>query len=336
MQTIDAEDDAPRPCILIVDDLPGNLGGLLDFLHDAGYEVRVAASGEIALERLERTRPDIILLDVNMPGIDGYETCRRLKADPRWRETPVLFLTALSDLVDKVRGFEVGAVDFISKPLQAEEVLARVRAHLQIRALQQTLEDQNELLRAAIALRAEAEAQLQESLQSAVLTVSGHDAIGFCTRLARRLLSKYFPDHDEPRRLPAALSAWARDGAGSEPWQWERGDARLEARLFAERQPGRSWLLTLEETLLIADSPASLLRLGLTAREAEVLYWIAHGKSNPEIAIILAAALNTIKRHVQSILMKLGVESRLAAALHAAEILGLRNATSKGAGASIL
>lgn len=325
METTDLAAADARPCILIVDDLPGNLGGLIDFLHAAGYEVRVAASGEIALERLERTRPDIILLDVNMPGIDGFETCRRLKADARWHEVPVLFLTALSDVVDKVRGFGVGAVDFITKPLQAEEVLARVRAHLQIRALQQTLADQNELLQAAIALRAEAEAQLQESLQSAVVTVTGHDAVGFCTRLARQLLGKYFPVHDEPRRLPAALSAWAQNGTGSEPWRLEQGDARLEARLFAERQPGRSWLLTLEETLLVANAPASLLRLGLTAREAEVLYWIAHGKSNPEIAIILAAALNTIKRHVQSILIKLNVESRLAAALQAAEILGLRN-----------
>ena len=319
----DSPNEAP-PCILIVDDLPGNLGGLLDFLHDAGYEVRMAASGEIALERLAFTQPDIILLDVNMPGIDGYETCRRLKADARWKEVPVLFLTAHSDLSDKVRGFEVGAVDFIAKPLQAEEVLARVRAHLQIRALQQTLADQNELLRAAIALRAEAEAQLQESLQSAVLTVHGHDAVGFCTRLARQLLGKYFPDHADPARLPAALADWAQDGQGSEPWHAERGGARLEARLFAERQPGRSWLLILEETRPAADAPPSLSPLGLTPREAEVLYWIAHGKSNPEIAIILDAALNTIKRHVQSILVKLGVESRLAAALRAAELLGLK------------
>ena len=323
MPTTESGDES-RPCILIVDDLPGHLGGLLDFLHDAGYEVRVAASGEIALERLERTRPDIILLDVNMPGIDGYETCRRLKADPGWREVPVLFLTAQSDLADKVRGFEVGAVDFISKPLHAEEVLARVRAHLQIRSLQQTLADQNELLRAAVALRAEAEAQLQESLQSAVLIVQGRDAVGFCTRLARQLLGKHFPDHDDPRRLPAALADWA-ESAAQESWCLDRAGSRLEARLFAPRQPGHSWLLTLEETLLVADAPSSLLRLGLTTRETEVLYWLSRGKSNPEIAIILGAALNTIKRHVQNILVKLGVESRLAAALQAAEILGTRS-----------
>lgn len=325
MPTTDGGNAERPPCILIVDDLPGNLGGLLDFLHDAGYEVRVAASGEIALERLEWTRPDIILLDVNMPGLDGYETCRRLKADVRWRETPVLFLTAQDDPADKVHGFEVGAVDYITKPLHGEEVLARVRAHLQIRALQRTLEEQNELLRQAVALRLEAEEQLQESLESAVIVVNGRDTIGFCTRLARQILSRYFPEHDDARCLPVPLARWAQAGSATESWHAEQAGTRLEARLFAERQPGRSWLLTLEETSLAVDSPANLVRLGLTAREAEVLYWIAHGKSNPEISIILSAALNTIKRHVQNILIKLGVESRLAAALQAATLLGLRD-----------
>lgn len=314
-----------QPCIYIVDDLPGQLGGLLDFLDAAGYQVRVAASGQIALERLAHVQPDIILLDVTMPGIDGYETCRRLKADPHWRDTPVLFLTSLNDPVDKVRGFEVGAVDFVTKPLHAEEVLARVRAHLKIRSLQAALEEQNDLLRQAVALRVEAEAQLQESLDRAVIIVDERDAIGFCTRLARQLLTKYFPGHDAPRRLPAPLTAWLERG-GEEAWRTEQSGARLEARLFAEKGPVRSRMLTLDETLLVVDSPSSLLRLGVTTREAEVLYWIAYGKSNPEIAQILVAALNTIKRHVQNILVKLGVESRLAAALKAAEILGLRNA----------
>lgn len=325
METSDSAEE-PRPCILLVDDLPGNLGGLLDFLYDAGYEVRVAASGEIALDRLAYTSPDIILLDVTMPGIDGYETCRRLKQDARWKDLPVLFLTALNDPLDKVRGFEAGAVDFISKPLHNEEVLARVRAHLQIRALQQILEEQNELLRAAVTLRLEAETQLQESLESAVIIVAGQDAIQFCTRPARLLLEKYFPAPVDPQRLPEPLAAWAQDAPGGGQWALAGEEAQLEARFQDERQPGRSRLLALQENVRVTDNPASLLRLGLTAREAEVLYWIAHGKSNPETAIILGAALNTVKRHVQNILTKLSVESRLSAALVAAEILGLKYA----------
>ena len=309
--------------ILIVDDVPANLGVLLDFLDSAGYEVLVAESGEGALSQLAYATPDIILLDVTMPGIDGYETCQRLKQDARWQDTPVIFLTALNETTDKVRGFEVGAVDFISKPLHPEEVLARVRAHLQIRSLQQDLEEKNALLEKAVALRVEAENQLQQSLDRAVLIVCQRDQIQFCTRLARRLLDRYFVDWKSAALLPSALVEWSTAGEAKEPWQMELAETRLEARMFAEPQPGACFMLLLEERSLAGSTPASLLCLGLTAREAEVLFWIAHGKTNPEIAIIVDAALNTVKKHVQNILLKLGLETRLSAALRATEILGL-------------
>ncbi len=315
--------DGGKSSILIVDDVPANVGVLLDFLDGAGYEVLVAESGEGALSQLAYARPDIILLDVTMPGMDGYETCRRLKADERWRDTPVFFLTALSDPVDKVRGFAVGAVDYITKPLHPEEVLARVQAHLQIRALRRELEEQNALLQKAIALRLEAEGQLQQSLDRAVLVVYQGNQIQFCTKLAHQFIRRYFPDHVDAETLPDPLAVWARTGQGAAPWRHETVDALLEARLFTESAPDACFMLTLEETPRLANSPTSLLPLGLTMREAEVLYWIAHGKTSPEIALILHAALNTIKKHVQNILLKLGVETRLAAALRAAELLGL-------------
>jgi DNA-binding response OmpR family regulator/DNA-binding CsgD family transcriptional regulator len=316
-------ESAARQTILIVDDVPANLGVLLDFLDTAGYQVLVAESGKSALSQLDYAHPDIILLDVTMPGIDGYETCRRLKKDERWRDTPVLFLTALNETMDKVHGFEVGAVDFITKPLHPEEVLARVRAHLQIRSLQQDLEEKNTLLEKAVALRIEAENQLQQSLDRAVLVVFEENRIQFCTRLARRLLKRYFPSLENGGLLPAPLVVWSKSGQANEPWRKELDETRLEVRLFAEPQPGACFMLLLEERALGGESPASLLCLGLTAREAEVLFWIAHGKTSPEIAIILDAALNTVKKHVQNILLKLGVETRLAAALRATEILGL-------------
>lgn len=322
MRTSEAP-DSTRPHLLIVDDLPANLGVLLSFLDGAGYEVLVATSGEGALARLDYMQPDIILLDVNMPGMDGYETCGRLKADARWRDTPVIFLTALDDPVDKVRGFEVGAVDYITKPLHPEEVLARVRAHLQIRSLQQALEEKNELLEHAMARRLEAEAQLQQSLDRAVLIVADNGEIQFCTRLARRLLEQYFPGHAEPAMLPPELICWTVKGLAAGPWRVERAESRLEAQLFAPGGPGACVMLLLEEKMLAANSPARLLHLGLTIREAEVLYWIAHGKSNQEVALILTASLNTIKKHVANILVKTGVESRLIAALQAAELLEL-------------
>jgi DNA-binding response OmpR family regulator/DNA-binding CsgD family transcriptional regulator len=321
-------ENSSRQTILIVDDVPANLGVLLDFLDTAGYQVLVAESGKSALSQLDYAHPDIILLDVTMPGIDGFETCRRLKKEERWRDTPVLFLTALNETTDKVRGFEVGAVDFITKPLHPEEVLARVRAHLQIRSLQQDLEEKNALLEKAVALRIEAENQLQQSLDRAVLVVSEGNQIQFCTRLARRLLDRYFPAMEKGAFLPAPLVDWSRNGEANEPWSKELEETRLEVRMFAETQPGACFMLLLEERAFRGESPASLLCLGLTAREAEVLFWIAHGKTSPEIAIILDAALNTVKKHVQNILLKLGVETRLAAALRATEILGLSDADS--------
>lgn len=322
MEPTDPGPEKARPCLLIVDDVPANLGVLLDFLGDEDYEVLVAESGEGALSQLTYARPDIILLDVSMPGLDGYETCRRLKADARWRDIPVFFLTALSEPVDKLCGFQAGAVDYITKPLHPEEVLARVRAHLQIRALRRELEAQNALLQEAMVLRQEAEAQLQQSLDQAVLVVRRGDCVQFCTRLARRFLARYFPDETDPDRLPTPLVQWAADRQAPS-WKRETPDAYLEAHLFTAGAAGDGFMLTLQETPKAQDSPGNLLQLGLTTREAEVLYWIAHGKTNPEIAVILQAALNTIKKHVQNVLLKLGVETRLAAALRAAEVLGL-------------
>ncbi|RZM78023.1 response regulator [Leptolyngbya iicbica LK] len=130
--------------ILVVDDTPTNIQVLFDLLDASGYRVAIAKSGEIALQRLENSLPDLILLDVMMPGIDGFETCRRLKAAVATQDIPVIFMTALSDTVDKVKGLQLGAVDYITKPIQHEEVLARINVHLQLRQLNQTLEAQVE------------------------------------------------------------------------------------------------------------------------------------------------------------------------------------------------
>ena len=129
--------------ILIVDDMPNNLKVLSDTLADANFEVAIATSGEGALQQLEHTPVSLILLDVMMPGIDGFETCQRLKANPATANIPVIFMTALSESVNKVKGFELGAVDYITKPFQQTEVLARVRSHLKLSQLSQALEARN-------------------------------------------------------------------------------------------------------------------------------------------------------------------------------------------------
>ncbi len=135
-----------NPVVLIVDDSPVNLRVFVDILERSRIKTLIAQSGVKALQRLERIHPDLILLDIMMPDLDGFETCKRLKANEGTRDIPVIFITALSETVDRVRGFDVGGVDYITKPVQPEEVLARVNAHLTIRKLQQKLEAQNALL----------------------------------------------------------------------------------------------------------------------------------------------------------------------------------------------
>ncbi|RKX33918.1 MAG: hypothetical protein DRP71_08760 [Verrucomicrobia bacterium] len=129
--------------ILLVDDTPANLDILYRALEDEGFELLVALSGEEALEVTRAARPSLILLDINMPGMDGFETCRRLKADPATADSVVLFLSARGDTKDKVKGLELGAVDYIDKPFEFEEVIARVHKHLDTHQRQEHLEARN-------------------------------------------------------------------------------------------------------------------------------------------------------------------------------------------------
>ena len=146
--------DAPgQHSILVVDDTPANIGILLDTLSKAGYRVRVASDGESALEQLQYSPPDLVLLDVMMPGMDGFETCRRLRQLPKLEQLPVVFMTALSDIHDKMRAFAAGADDYITKPFQHEEVLARVRVHIARRELECRLAQLNRELEDRVASR---------------------------------------------------------------------------------------------------------------------------------------------------------------------------------------
>ena len=153
----------PAQTILIVDDNPVNLAVVVDHLEEHGFNVTVAQGGEEALKRAAFSLPDLILLDVMMPGIDGFETCRRLKADKATSDIPVIFMTALSDFADKVSGFAAGAVDYVSKPFQIEELLARVRTHLALRAARLKMSEQNVELRAEIIARRSAETAMRFS-----------------------------------------------------------------------------------------------------------------------------------------------------------------------------
>lgn len=135
-----SETDYEAGAIVIVDDNPNNLRVLSEMLQPTGYKIRPAVNGELALRSIKNAPPDLVLLDIRMPGMDGYEVCRRLKADEKLCEIPVIFISALHDTEDKVKAFKAGGVDYIAKPFQIEEVTARVQAHLKLYRMQRKLE----------------------------------------------------------------------------------------------------------------------------------------------------------------------------------------------------
>jgi len=151
--------------IIIVDDTPENLTVLRDILTRAGHKVRPVLQGELAIRIARMEPPDLILLDIVMPGLNGYETCERLKADPLTASCPVLFISALDSVNDKVRGFQAGALDYITKPFQVDEVLARVRTHLALHAAQRQLQQQNAQLAEAARLREDMDRLLRHDLR---------------------------------------------------------------------------------------------------------------------------------------------------------------------------
>ncbi len=159
----DAGQRAPWTTILSIDDQPSNLDLLVDCLTQHGHHVITATSGEEGLEKATLVRPDLILLDLNMPGIDGFETCRRLRDNEGTRDIPLIFMTFSDSREDRLKGFEAGAVDYITKPLDALEVLARIRAHVALSDLRRTLADQNAMLRDEVLAREQAQEELRRS-----------------------------------------------------------------------------------------------------------------------------------------------------------------------------
>lgn len=155
--------------ILIVDDNPNNLRVLDSILQERGYVVRPALSGEIALRAIAAVRPDLILLDVRMPGIDGYETCRRIKQQENLREVPIIFISALNEIDDKLNAFQVGAVDFITKPFQAHEVLLRVQTQMDLVHARRALAEH--LVQSEAAGSVSGTQELSRSVQQAVLDI---------------------------------------------------------------------------------------------------------------------------------------------------------------------
>jgi CheY-like chemotaxis protein/DNA-binding CsgD family transcriptional regulator len=286
--------------VMIVDDAPGNLAFLSDALEEAGYRVLVATDGLSALEQLRYVLPDAILLDVVMPGLDGFETCRRLKADPAISPIPVIFMTALSELDDLLRGFEEGAVDYVTKPIRHQEVLARVGSHVNQARLIRRSEDA--LVRSGFA----------------ALAIDGAGGVTWVTPAGSRWLAELSGDPVDPPVLPRPLAEWslqriALEGESEQgAFTAQRGGKKFSARLVP-CQDGQEYLLLLQETSGEWNLDSLRGALGLTPREAEILMWIARGKTNKDVGQILGSSPRTINKHLEHIFEKLGVATRAAA-----------------------
>lgn len=292
--------------VLIVDDVPDNLSLLHDALDDSGCTVLVATNGERAIELAREAQPDIVLLDAAMPGMDGFEVARRLKGDPRTTHIPIVFMTGLAETEHVLAAFAAGGVDHVSKPIKPREVLARIGAHLHSARVQR---------QARLAL---------DAFGHATMVVRERDGRRvWQTALARKLMDEYFGQGDATH-LPPEVIAWVareslRRRAGAEPATLTvaRGARRLTYALheLGEEFGGDGeWLLVLREADDAAMIGAMTLAFKLTAREAEVLYWVVKGKTNRDIGDILGSSAATVKKHLEHVFAKLGVETRTAAA----------------------
>lgn len=284
-----------RDTVLVVDDTPETLGLLTDTLDQAGFTVLIATDGESALDLLDQVTPDLVLMDALMPGISGFETCRRLKRDRLLSDLPVIFMTGLSETEHVVEGLASGGVDYVTKPIVLDELLARIRVHLG---------------NARLAL--ETRAALDASGRF-LLATDRAGRLLWCTPKARQLLDAAHAAL--PSTLIEQLLRMRRSDANAPArCLLELGGRRLECSLLSPLGPDE--LLFRLAEVANTDGDQSLLQraFALTAREAEVLLWISRGKPNRDVGEILNISPRTVNKHLEQIFIKLGVENRAAAA----------------------
>ena len=299
--------DAVRDIVLLIDDTPDTLAMLTDALDQAGFTVLIATGGAAALSICGRVTPDMILMDAMMPGLDGFETCRRLKQMEMVAHVPVIFMTALSETEHIVQGFAAGGVDYVTKPIVLDSLFARIRTHLaNARAAQST--------RAAL-----------DRAGGFLLAVDRSGALLWSTPQASRLLAEAYPAPDGAAALPPEaagriLAAVAALPSPTVTLPATRG-GELQLAYLGTIGAGE-FLFRLTGGSPSGDVEALRRRFALTAREAEVLLWIARGKSNRDIGDILALSPRTVNKHLEGIYTKLGVENRASAAVLASRAIG--------------
>lgn len=296
-----------RDIVLVVDDSPETLGLLTDALEEAEVTVLVALEGAKALALVDEVTPDVILMDAIMPGMDGFETCKRLKEKKNLIHVPVIFMTGLSETEHIVAGFEAGGIDYVTKPIVPDELIVRMHAHL-------------------------TNARLAQSARSALdatgrflLAASGDGEVLWCTPQANTLLAPLMDaSGGQGGRLPPAIRTWLTSRGRSDSVTVKSGDGEHHLQFtYVGRTGTDEFLLRLVNNHGSAEEALLKERLSLTSRESEVLLWIARGKSNCDISEILGMSARTVNKHLEQIYAKLGVENRTSAAVVAIRTVGL-------------
>jgi DNA-binding response OmpR family regulator/DNA-binding CsgD family transcriptional regulator len=305
-------DGTRRDIALVIDDSPETLRFLTDALEEAGFTALVALSGSNALTLAQEVTPDIVLMDAVMPGMDGFEACRRLKAMTQLAYVPVIFMTGLSETEHVIKGLEAGGVDYVAKPIVPDELIARMQVHL-------------------------ANARLGQSARNALdaagrflLAVDATGRVLWCTPQASKLLESAFPHAAaESSRLPSELvqqliePAETQSGTEAAGKPDNPGETRFQLS-YIGKIGADEFLLRLVESDAASEESRLKQHFALTAREADVLVWVARGKSNRDVGAILGLSPRTVNKHLEQIYAKLGVENRTSAAALALRALGSR------------
>lgn len=298
---------AQRNVVLVIDDSIESIHMLNDVLEEAGFTVLVALEGSQALTITKNIKPDIILLDAIMPNMDGFETCKQLKLNPQLIDVPIIFMTGLSDTEHVVMGLTAGGVDYVTKPINADELIARMHVHLTNARMTQS---------ARMAL---------DTAGQYLFTVDLNGQLLWATPQVNQLLDSAQSEADIDVlsvRLPALLIDWLK----------HKPETGHHLKLPQLLQPltiemlnfidNREYLLRLSNPHKPSDDTHAFKeQFGVTGREADVLLWIANGKTNREIGQILEMSPRTVNKHLEQVFRKLGVENRTSAAAIAIKCL---------------
>ncbi|MEC9255783.1 MAG: response regulator transcription factor [Pseudomonadota bacterium] len=291
--------------ILIVDDTPDSLAFMNEALAGAGYTVLVAMDGEQALNIARLMTPDLILMDGVMPRMDGFETCRALKASPDSEDVPVIFLTGLSDSSDVLKGLEAGGVDYLTKPVNLDEMLARVQVHL------------------STAMKTKSARRALEEMGQPAFACDVNGTLLWATRVAEELLGSTGVELASWQPvLSQDLPAWlTRSPERNAMLRLTSDQAEVSVRYLGRPLPGE-YLMRFVLNEEVAARQALQAAFDLTDRETQVLFWLSRGKTNQEIAQILEMSPRTVNKHLEPVFRKLGVENRTAAVATALAISG--------------